>query len=222
MEKKNLPHRSIGMNRFLRGVLTGLLLCLGYWGILNASVHAGDALPQKKQEVTQFGEIEVSALDQKNWNRPQGMFSWIAMSCGWKVPDDTYGRTGWFRDARIRPVDPGVSRFSQQQQEIYVVFEIPSLDAPMQMNADWFRLDEKGKTVGKALGQDSQFMDMNEGYGYLEIRPSEQGWALGQYLVKIYISSPGQQIHALSQVGTMQFTIAAEEEGQACQVASRQ
>lgn len=172
---------------------------------------------KKKQEVTQFGEIEVSALDQTNWKRPQGMFSWITMACGWKVPDDTYGRTGWFMDAKIRPVVPGVSRFSQQQQEIYIVFEIPSLDAPMQMNADWFTADEKGKATGKALGEDSQFMDMNEGYGYLEIRPSEQGWALGEHLVKIYISSPGQQIHALSQVGTMQFTITPDEkDGQAC------
>lgn len=202
----------------VNNMAVGLMVLFGFWGgMIPENVRAGDVLPQKKQEVTQFGDIHVSALDQKNWKRPQGMFSWITMACGWKVPQDTYGRPGWFMEAKILPVDPGVSQFSQQQQEIYIVFEIPSLDAPMQMNADWFAVDEKGKFTGKALGEDSQFMDMNEGYGYLEIRAPEPGWAVGEHLVKIYISSPGQQIHALSQVGTMRFTILPkDQEGQSC------
>ncbi len=188
--------------------------------------EARDLLLQKEQEVTQFGEIHVPALDQKNWKRPQGMFSWITMACGWEVPQDKYGREGWFGNPRIRPKVPGVSVFPVDTAVVYVVFEIPSLDAPMQMNTDWFRVNEQGNPSGKPLGKDSQFMDMNEGYGYLEVRHPQGGWKRGEYLVKIYISSPGQQIHALSQVGTMQFAINDAEEavqtGARCRAAGPQ
>lgn len=166
-----------------------------------------EMLPQKEQEVTQFGELDVPPLDQKNWKRPQNMFAWITMACGWQVPADSFGRPGWFTNARILPVNPGVSEFAPSQPAVYIVYEIPSLDAPMQMNADWFILGKEGKPVGDSLGKDAQFMDMNEGYGYLEIRPPKSSWNLGDYIVKIYISSPGQQIHALSLVGTMTFSI---------------
>ncbi|WP_455377286.1 hypothetical protein [Petrachloros mirabilis] len=184
-----------------------LVCCLGMalgepwaWG-------GREMLPQKEQEVTQFGEVEIPALDQQNWKRPQNMFAWITMACNWRIPDDSFGRPGWFTNARILPVNPGITEFPPDQPAVYVVYEIPSLDAPMQMNANWYLLDSSGKPVGEAIGKDAQFMDMNEGYGYLEIRPPQGGWKLGEYLVKIYISSPGQQIHALSQVGTMRFSI---------------
>jgi hypothetical protein len=177
----------------------------------------GRPLPQKEQEVTQFGDVQIPALDQKNWKYPQGMFSWIAMACHWRVPDEKYGRPGWFSNARILPVNPGVTEFPPSQTAVYVVFEIPALDAPMQMNADWFALGNEGKPIGKAMGKDAQLLDMNEGYGYLEVRQPEGGWKPGPYLVKIYISSPGQQIHALSEVGTMRFVISeSEQAARAC------
>lgn len=139
------------------------------------------------------------------------------MACQWEVPSDSYGRPGWFTSARILPVTPGVAEFPPTHPAVYVVYEIPALDAPMQMNADWYRLDAENNPTGSALGKDAQFMDMNEGYGYLEIRPPKDGWKVGAYLVKIYISSPGQQIHALSQVGTMRFTISdSDHAARAC------
>lgn len=186
-----------------------------------SSWAAREMLPQKEQQVTQFGEVEIPALDQQNWKRPQNMFAWITMACNWRVPDDSFGRPGWFTNARILPVNPGISEFPPDQLAIYLVYEIPSLDAPMQMNANWYALDNNGKPVGEAIGQDAQFMDMNEGYGYLEIRPPQGGWKLGEYLVKIYISSPGQQIHALSQVGTMRFSISdSQQAAEACKEGS--
>ena len=196
-----------------------ILLCCVAIGMTALSVWGqGRLLPEKEQEVTQFGDLQIPALDQKNWKYPQGMFSWIAMACHWRVPDDKYGRPGWFANARILPVKPGVTEFPPSQPAVYVVFEIPALDAPMQMNADWFVLGKEGRPIGKAMGKDAQFLDMNEGYGYLEVRQPEGGWKPGAYLVKIYISSPGQQIHALSEVGTMQFVISeSEQAARACQ-----
>jgi hypothetical protein len=184
------------------------------WSGANASVTwaQGRELPLKEQEVTQFGDLQIPALDQQNWKGPQGMFSWIALACHWRVPDEKYGRPGWFSNARILPVNPGVTEFPPSQLAVYIVFEIPALDAPMQMNADWFMLGKDEKPIGKALGNDAQLMDMNEGYGYLEVRQPKGGWTPGAYLVKIYISSPGQQIHALSQVGTMRFAISGSDQ----------
>ena len=194
------------------------LFCCVAMGMTALSVWGqGRPLPEKEQEVTQFGDLQIPALDQKNWKYPQGMFSWIAMACHWRVPDDKYGRPGWFANARILPVNPGVTEFPPSQPAVYVVFEIPALDAPMQMNADWFALGKEGRPIGKAMGKDAQFLDMNEGYGYLEVRQPEGGWKPGAYLVKIYISSPGQQIHALSEVGTMRFVISeSEQAARAC------
>lgn len=196
--------------------------CFSLGLMVSAAWSARDLLPQKEQEVTQFGELHIPPLDQQNWKRPQSMFSWIAMACNWRVPDDKYGRPGWFANARILPVNPGVAEFPPTQPAVYVVFEIPSLDAPMQMNADWFVLSDDGHPAGAAIGKDAQFMDMNEGYGYLEVRPPQGGWKPGDYLVKIYISSPGQQIHALSQVGTMRFTISSSQQAaEACKEESK-
>lgn len=211
-----------------RACLCGWLLVLVV--MLAATIvpqsEARDLMPQKEQEVTQFGDIHIPPLDQVNWKRPQGMFSWIAMACGWEVPEDTYGREGWFGNPRILPKIPGVSVFPPDTPAVYIVFEIPSLDAPMQMNADWYLISGKDTRSGEPVGKDSQFMDMNEGYGYLEVRQPKGGWQPGDYLVKIYISSPGQQLHALSQVGTMKFAINESEEavqtGARCRAAGPQ
>lgn len=202
----------------LRFAAIPLMIC-SLWVVMDGSFIPAQArgLPQKEQEVTQFGDLQIPALDQQNWKGPQGMFSWIAMACHWRVPDEKYGRPGWFSNARILPVNPGISDFPPSQQAVYIVFEIPALDAPMQMNADWFMLGKDGKPTGQALGNDAQLMDMNEGYGYLEVRQPKGGWQSGAYLVKIYISSPGQQIHALSQVGTMRFVISeSDQASRAC------
>ncbi len=187
---------------------------------------ARDLLPQKKQEITQSGEVNLQPLDQEHWQRPQSFFKWIAMACGWKVPDDSLGREGWYLNPRIEPKVPGVSVFPPDTTMFYIVYEIPSLDAPMQMNADWFVVNEEGQPVGKPVGHDAQFLDMNEAYGYFELRKPDHGWSPGTYLVKIYVSSPGQQRHALSVAGTMKFNINASEEaartGERCRRAGPQ
>lgn len=201
------------------GLLVIGLLLMSAAVPLPTGVDARDLMLPKEQEVTQFGDLEIPSLDQRNWNRPQAMFKWITMACGWRVPEDPLGREGWHGNPTIQPKVPGVSVFPPETQALYIVYEIPPLDAPMQMNADWYLINDQGKAGGKPLGKDSQFLDMNEAYGYFEVFSPERGWESGRYLVKIYISSPGQQLHALSQVGTMRFTIDTSEE--ALQTGSR-
>ena len=48
---------------------------------------------------------------------------------------------------------------------------------------------------------------MNEKAGYLEIYRPEEGWKKGQYLLKLFYESPGQELYDGNIVGTMVFTI---------------
>jgi len=50
-------------------------------------------------------------------------------------------------------------------------------------------------------------LEMNQRYGYFIISQPADGWKKGNYLVKIYYGSPGQELHAVNVVGTMKFTI---------------
>ena len=43
-------------------------------------------------------QIELMALDQEHWQRPQSAFKWIAMARGINIPWDTFGRQGWMTD----------------------------------------------------------------------------------------------------------------------------
>ena len=57
------------------------------------------------------------------------------------------------------------------------------------------------------VGKDVIELDMNQRFGYFEIFPPKEGWKLGNYLVKIFYGSPGQALHDINIVGTMQFRI---------------
>jgi hypothetical protein len=116
---------------------------------------------------------------------------------------------GWYtQDPRIRPVDPA-SVFAPATPTIYIVFEVPPLEDSAQFSAQWFLEDENGQVSDKQVGQDSLFIPWHEKHGFLELKKPADGWAKGSYLVKIYISSEGQQVfHAANEVGTMRFKIA--------------
>ena len=97
----------------------------------------------KESEGSMNSQIELMALDQKNWRNPQSAFKWIAMARGFKVPWDTFGRQGWMTDdAYVDPVDPGVSEFSADTEIFYLVFAISALDAPSQYRAAWFHMPD--------------------------------------------------------------------------------
>jgi len=155
--------------------------------------------------------LKDPAFDQVDWNRVQGIFSWITMSRGFDdTPwDSLVGRPGWMtiEDAYVKPVDPGVSEFPADTDIFYIVFEGQPLDAPAQFAAAWFEMKD-GKVVSNTpVDKDVIELDMNQRFGYFEIYQPEEGWKPGQYQVKIFYGSPGQALHAINVIGTMQFTI---------------
>ena len=139
-------------------------------------------------------QIELMALDQEHWQRPQSAFKWIAMARGINIPWDTFGRQGWMTDdAYVDPVDPGVSEFSADTEIFYLVFAVSALDAPSQYRAAWFYMPDGHIPSTELTGTDALFLEMNEKAGYLEIFRPESGWKKGKYLVKLYFekSRPG-------------------------------
>ncbi len=150
-------------------------------------------------------------FDQVNWNRVQGIFSWITMARGFSDTawDSSEGRPGWrtMEDAYVKPIDPGVSEFPADTEMFYIVFEGQPLDAPAQFAAAWFEMQDGKVTSNIPVDKDVIELDMNQRFGYFEIYQPEEGWKPGDYLVKIYYGSPGQDLHAINVVGTMQFTI---------------
>jgi len=187
------------------GIFIGTLLA----GVGIGPVHAGDPFTGSQSRPSQYGEIENQALDQMHWDRPQSVFTWIAMAHGYQTPWDTVGRPGWMNsDAYLKPVDPGVSVFPPDTPEIFIVFEAQPLDAPGQFAAAWFPL-KNGKPVSdEPLGKDYIELEMNQKSGYFILSPIGEKWKKGDYLVKIYYGAPGQHyLHAINMLGTMKFTI---------------
>ena len=197
-------HRSF-VSTFSRSIALFLFLSL-----FSSLSWAGDPFGNTSQTPKPNSPRDL-AFDQVNWNRIQGVFSWITMARGFSdTPwDSSEGRPGWrtMEDAYVRPIDPGVSEFPVETETFYIVFEGQPLDAPAQFAAAWFEMKDGEIASDTPVDKDVIELDMNQRFGYFEIYRPEEGWTPGNYLVKIYYGSPGQDLHAINVVGTMQFTI---------------
>jgi hypothetical protein len=198
------------MHHFTSSLLLKWIASILLLGLLSSQCWASD--PFGNSTLTpNSNTLKDIAYDQVNWNRVQGVFSWITMARGYDdTPwDSLVGRPGWMtiEDAYVKPVDPGVSEFSSDTEIFYIVFEGQPLDAPAQFAAAWFEMKDGKVPSSIPVDKDVIELDMNQRFGYFEIYQPEEGWKTGQYQVKIFYSSPGQALHAINVIGTMQFTI---------------
>ena len=187
-------------------VIAGFIHLLGI-----GAVQADDPFKKAPLHTNKVEQEKSLAFDQVNWKRPQGVFTWITMARGYQIPWDSHGRAGWMTDdAYVEPVDPGISTFSSNTPEIYIVFEGQPLDAPGQFAASWYPLAEGKVSNKEPMGKDVLELEMNQRFGYFIITPTNEKWKVGTYLVKVYYGSPGQELHETNVVGTMEFTITDE------------
>ena len=198
-------HKGLSLN-MVKNPATFLGIFFFLW--LAGTVQAGDPFQKPQSESMKYPEQEGLAFDQVNWQRPQGVFSWITLARGYNIPWDSFGRQGWMSDdAYVEPVDPGVSEFSPDTPEIFIVFEGQPLDAPGQFAAAWYPMADGQPQGEEPLGKDVLELEMNQRYGYFILSPPNQKWEIGKYLVKVYYGSPGQELHETNMVGTLEFTI---------------
>jgi hypothetical protein len=58
------------------------------------------------------------------------------------------------------------------------------------------------------IGEDAMHIALEDDTGYLRLFPPQGGWKPGRYRVEIHV---GEQVNEMSLMGTMRFTILAEE-----------
>jgi hypothetical protein len=191
-------------DKVLVGAIATLSLVLCIW----QEVAARDLFVPKEQATTEVDPTQSPSFDQQEKGIPQSLFTWIKMAKGYDIEWDTFGRKGWYtQDPRLKPIEPG-SVFPRDIPAIYIVFESAPLEDPAQFSAQWFLEDDKSVASPTPLGKDILEVPGHERYGFLELRRPGDAWAVGTYLVKLFITPLGQQpFHAVNQVGTMRFTI---------------
>ena len=189
-------------------VLMTILAAMGFGLCAWEGVEARDSFVQKEQATTEADPTQSPSFDDQKKGIPQSLFTWIKMARGYDVEWDTFGRKGWYtQDPRLKPVEPG-SVFPRDIPAIYIVFESAPLEDPTQFSAQWFIEEQKGVLSSVPLGKDTLEVPGHERYGFLELKRTGDAWAVGTYLVKLFITPLGQQsFHAGNQVGTMRFTI---------------
>jgi len=188
----------------------GVILCAASTlGVLQGGAEGRDLMVPKEQVTTEFEPTETPSLDVQQKGVPQSLFTWIKMARGYEVEWDTFGRKGWFtQDPRLKPIAPGTTVFTPDASAVYIVFEVAPLEDPAQFAAQVFRVGVDGKAGEAVVVQDSLEVPGHERYGFLELKKPASHWPTGTYLVKIYITSLGQQpFHAVNQVGTMRFVV---------------
>ena len=194
----------VPIRRTARGWGATIVLCVGMFPI--QAGMAKDLLIPKAQENTEIGPTQSPSFDHQEKDIPQSLFTWITIAKGFEVEWDTFGRKGWYsQDPRLKPIESGTV-FMPEIPALYVVFEVAPLEDPAQFAVLWYLQQSDGKL--KEIGKDALEVPGHERYGYLELKRPGERWATGKYLVKIYITSLGQQpFHAVNQVGTMHFTV---------------
>lgn len=199
-----ISSKSVGGSYFFHTVAALVLV-----GLCSSMSWADDPFGSSTLSPNKNDMLKDMAYDQVNWKRPQGVFTWITMATGYDTPWDSLGRPGWMTtgDAYVEPVNPGISEFPLDTQMFYIVFEAQPLDAPGQFAVAWFHMKDGQVTSNTPVGKDVIELEMNQRSGYFQISKPADGWIPGKYQVKIFYGSPGQDLHAVNVIGTMEFTI---------------
>lgn len=199
------------------GRLMAVSIATAFLGLSQVAVEGRDLMVPKEQATTEFEPTETPSLDVQQKGVPQSLFTWIKMARGYDIEWDTFGRKGWFtQDPRLKPIAPGTTVFAPDTPAVYIVFEVAPLEDPAQFAAQVFPIGADGKTSDAVIVQDSLEVPGHERYGFLELKKPSSQWPQGKYLVKIYITSLGQQpFHAVNQVGTMRFVVTDQPSGDA-------
>src|SRR5512146_526651 len=193
----SVAHGRLGNQWLLVGLLTVSSMVVDGW----PRADARDLVVPKEQETTEIDLNQSPSFDNQKKGTPQSLFTWIKMSKGYDVEWDSFGRKGWYtQDPRLKPVEP-TSVFTPDQPAVYIVFESAPLEDPAQFSAQWFLEGPDGIVPNAPLGKDTLEVPGHERYGFLELKRSGEKWAVGKYLVKIFITPLGQQpFHAVNQV----------------------
>jgi hypothetical protein len=132
---------------------------------------------------------------------PKGLFRTITTAEGYDE------ELGFHRTHEIVPVKP-TDRFTIDTQAVFIVFHLHQHYQGFQVFGRCFPETVAGLDPAVMVGQDAMHIALEDDSGYLVLSPSQGAWKPGQYKVEIHV---GEQVNAMSLMGTMRFTVLAEK-----------
>ena len=132
---------------------------------------------------------------------PQGLFRTITTAEGFDE------ELGFHRTHEIVPVKP-TDRFRPDTQAVFIVFHLHQHYQGFQVFGRCFPEAVAGLDPTVVIGQDAMHIALEDDSGYLTLSPPKGAWKPGRYKVEIHV---GEQVNEMSLMGTMRFTIAAQE-----------
>ena len=128
---------------------------------------------------------------------PQGLFLTITTAEGFEE------ELGFRRTHEIVPVKP-TDRFRPDSPAIFIVFHLHQHYQGFQVFGLCFPETVDGLDPAVMIGRDAMHIALEDESGYLMLSPPQGTWKPGRYKVEIHV---GEQINAMSLMGTMRFTI---------------
>jgi hypothetical protein len=114
---------------------------------------------------------------------------------------------GFRRQNEIVPVNP-THEFHSSSTPVFIVFQLYPHFQSFEIFGACYpeavpELDPK-----MVIARDTMYIATEDESGYLKLFPPAGGWKSGQYKVTIHV---GEQINAISLMGTMRFTVASQD-----------
>ena len=166
---------------------TAAVLCGLFW------LTGGPALHPVSAQPTAAEGAEMRTMDLP----PTGFFTSLVLAQGFKETKDS------FQTDRYKPVNPGTT-FKADVESIYLVFDILPRENPAHVQSQLFLSKGPGRSQDQLLYEDSVYLQTSQDSGFIEFPRPKDGWAPGEYKVKIHI---GEKITDTSQLGTLRFQI---------------
>lgn len=142
---------------------------------------------------------------------PQGMFLQIATAQG--IDEEL----GFRRTHEIVPVDP-TDRFAPDTPAVFIVFQLHQHYQGFKVFGLCYPETVNGADPTMLVTQDTMQIALEDESGYLRLASPAAGWKEGRYRVEIHV---GEEITAISLMGTLRFTIASAAQAVGAPTAER-
>ena len=136
---------------------------------------------------------DVKSQDQS----PIGFFTRLVFAHGYKESKDA------FQTDRYKPDRPA-DVFKADVESVFLVFDVLPRENPVHIIGQLFLAKGEGRPDDQLLHEEEVYLQTSQDSGFIEFQRPKQGWAAGEYKVKIHL---GEKVTEASQLGTLRFKV---------------